>query len=449
MTTKLKIFIAWLMRYDWQWIDEKSADMCIKVLHSNATQYQKETALDFLMLFENFNPGRLKKMFASYKKLNAYNQEYLVDIQMGLCQEDLSPQSAKQTLKNLWMLLSNSKYPGVCEWAADEMCDYVHPFSLNKAIKKAVKPHTQYQHYFSKEFFWSHDLEYKTTKNWGRKKKAAWVEENAGYLPSPAWCLGDRPIYVYIFTVANYPDKWGDISLPGCAKDNHTFQKLFRPIATGGMEFFDDDIATNKNYFDCIKSMAKKENDAIHIFCNSHHGSWDAAGNHCQLLYDFDYNQQKQSFENTPTAKQIHNAVNIAAQKSPNILPIFIGDYCGSGGVAIEKRLSNKIENAGLKVKSFHPEGWNPPTIPSTHFEGIRRNSREIWLSGCRPEYYTYDTPEGGAFTNAFADSFSINKNFSKIMKQTGRKLIKNNIPSVPWLVCSAGRQRFKLKPKK
>ena len=119
---------------------------------------------------------------------------------------------------------------------------------------------------------------------------------------------------------------------------------------------------------------------------------------------------------------------------------------CGSGGVALEKNLGLKVKGSKLKVRSFHPEGWTPPTIPKTYFEGIKRASGEIWLNACRPETSCYDSPEGGFYTNAFAKSFSPDKSLSKIMKKTGRKLVKQGIPAVPVMVCSPGRQKFKLK---
>ena len=448
MNKKLQTFCNWLLAYDWQYIDSRTADMCIKVLHSNANQDTKESALDLLTYYEGWTSQQLNKLFLSFPKLNEYNQECLVDTQMAMYTEDISPKTATQYVKNLWLLLSGSAYNDTAEWAADDLCEYAHPFALNKAIKHYNNTRHKWKRYFARNYFWSQGLEYSEVKSWGRKKKAQWVKTNAAWLPSPQWCLGDRPIYVYIFTVAKYPDRWGDISLPGTNKDYTTFQKLFADIADGGIESYRNRKATNKKYFDCLASMADKEDNAVHIFCNSHHGSWDIAGNHCQLLYDFDYDQSRHTFVNTPTAHAVHQAVDQAAKKSPNILPIFIGDYCGSGGVAIEKAIRMQKRSKRIRVKSFHPEGWEPPTVPKSLFEGIRRNSREIWMSACRPESFSYDSPDGGCFTLAFRDSFSPSKSFSKIMKQTGRRLMKQGIPSVPWLVCSPGRQRSKLIPK-
>ena len=443
MNKNLKIFIQWLRNYPYDYIDNSTANKCIRVLHSNASQEDKEYALDMLSYFENWTVNQLKRLFDSYPKLNAYNQECLVDVQMYMYQEDTSSRVATQTQKNLWKLLSNSKYNDVAEWAADEMIDYVHPYNFNRAIANYNNNTNRWQRYFARWFMDMWDLNYNTAKKWGRPKKGQWVENNASYLPSPEWCLGDRPIYVYIFSVSDYPDKWGDISLPGCEKDSYTYQDIFKGIAKD-VEVYHNTSATNKNYFRCIASMAAKENDAIHIFCNSHHGSWDESGHHCQLLHDFDYDNVNKIFTNTPTASRIHYEVDQAARKSPNILPIFIADYCGSGGVALEKAMA--FIQSDIKTKSFHPEGWVPPTIPKSHFEGIRRASREIWLNACRAEQSCYDTPEGGVFTNAFAASFGKNKNLSKIMRQTGRKIIKNGTPSVPTMVCSPGSQKFSLR---
>ena len=436
-----KVFLQWLNNYSYDYIDSKTANRCIKLLHSRTSQDNKENALDFLSYYENWNVNQLKRLFDAYPKLNEYNQECLVDTQLAIYSEDLSPACFKQCMKNEWKLLSNSKYNDAAEWAADDMVDYVHPFNLNKAIANYNNNTNRWQRYFAREYLDYWDLDYKRVKRWGKEAKANWVLENAAWGASPRWCLGDRPIYVYIFTVSNYPDRWGDIDLPGCAKDSITYQKMFKGIAKS-IEVYADKDATNANYFKAIASIADKERNAIHIFCNSHHGSWDESGHHCQLLYDFDYSRENKIFINTPTSARIHYEVDVSCNKSANILPIFIADYCGSGGVATERAAS--LTN-GYKIKSFHPDGWVPDTVPSSYFEGIKRQSRELWLCGCRPEYFTYDTPDGGAFTLALDENFSADKNFIKIMKQTGKTLLKNKIPSVPWYVSSAGRQKFKL----
>ena len=441
MTDKLKKFIKWVRNYPNDYIDSKTANNCIKVLHSDAKQSDKEMCLDMLAFYEGWNTSQMKRLFESYPHLNRDNQECLVDTQWYMYTEDLSAAEARQYLANEWFLLSKTQYDSVAEWAADDFVDFAHPYCMNKAIKNFNNTQHKWKRYAARNWFDNWGEDYKEVKNWGKKKKIAWFAKNPDYLRLPKWCLGDRPIYVYIFTEDTYPDKWGDISLPGTIKDMKTYQDLFRTVATEGIEFYQNEQANTSRFMKCIDSMKDKEDNAIHVFIYSGHGSWDSTGAHCILLNDFEYDYNRHTFVNTPNAGQIHHAVDMACSKSPNILPIFILDSCGSGGVATERAF--QLNAKGLKVKSFHPEGWVPSTVPTELYEGIHRNSRELWIAACRPESYSYDSPDGGCFTLAFRDSFKVTRPIAKIMRKAGKKLMKQGTPSIPWLVTS-GKGKFK-----
>ena len=462
-TRGLTAFEQWLMTYTppqvGTFITTTDADKCIAELRKAPNQDVKDAALWQLNYYQDWSYSQMDKLSSSISALDEDNQWDLLSLMQTMFTDDFNAPTAEQYCKGWLKLMGNMKNKDDASSAADEACYYAHPVLMNRALAvfngnidpdyevNGIAPYFAYYYYDS---FVSDIVDEEPSrtlkKRWAQwwkpeTNKLTWMYANCDYVSAPRKYMKDGPVYAYIFTVSNYPDQWGDIDLPGTAKDATKMEAVFRQMPSlKVLKKYVDANATYTNFLKVWAEITALDSNEICFIYFSGHGATDDKGKiWYALLYDFNIDYVHGEFINTPKGAEVKDLMYGAKYMHNNKLIFFMSDSCLAGGFA---RATNR------KTKSFRPTVWGEqPIIPDVYYDMSYKNCGNFILA-CRENQYSYDTPDGGAFTKRYTDIWLNKKfkvSFGDTIKATGKKLLQDGFGQTPVMCCPKGNDKLSI----
>ena len=458
-------FELWLLTYTppdvGVFLTQKDVDKCIAELKKSVSMDVKAAAVWQLNYYQNWNADQFNKMCSSMAYLDESTEWDVMSLMETMFTDMFNAPTAEAYCKGWITLMNGMKDKDDAGSAADDACYFAHPVLMDHALSRfngnvdpdysvnGIGPYFGY-YYFDGLVSGTYVDEdpaktLKTRwsqwwKNAANKKK--WLNENCDYVSAPRKYMKNGDIYAYIFTVSNYPDKWGPIDLPGTAKDSDNMERLFRSMPRiKSVKTYKNEAASYANFMSAWNELSAFDSNEICFVYFSGHGATDDKGTIWYiLLHDFDIDFTKGEFINTPMGSQLQDLMYGAKYMHNNKLVFFITDSCLAGGLAKSKTLSDK------KVKSFRPSVWGEqPLIPDVYYDMSYKNLGNFILS-CRENQYSYDTPDGGAFTKRYSDIW-LNKKFKLsfdfMLKSTSKKLLQDGFGMTPVMCCPKGNEKL------
>ena len=446
-------FESWLLTYETPGLgyqlSKKDANRCIKILQNPIKQEELEdAAILFLEFFYDWNKNQIKAITSVQKKLSYDNQDDLLMLYETLPgKEDFSSATTKAYVNGLVRLMQQTTGKDNREYAADMASDVAYPSLMKIAYKNwegEWTPEHKTFKYFASNYAWFWvDVEVnpkrtfkKRWSKWWKKNKKQWIKDYVD-LKVPNKFTKQGSNYVYIFSVSDYPSKWGTgIDLPGVALDApfvEAWAKTLPRLET--LEIYENEQATTKKLYEVIDGIQNLSWDAKVFIYFTGHGSFD--GRYILLTHDFEYDFNSQKFVNVPVGKELQTKL-LKAPLETQMTKVMLVDACNSGGLA---------RNTLGQVKYWHPQSSVPNFIPNTYYNKIFK-SGNIWITACGADQYSYATTTGSSFTKTFFPLWKdkLYKNsINALTKKTGRILLKAGFPQTPELVCPKGDQKFKI----
>lgn len=458
-------FEAWLLTYtspmQGQKLTSIDADRCIQALRTGSSQDVKDAAIWQLSFYDDWSANQLKTLAGNIRYLDEDNQWDVMSLMETMFTDDFNAPTAEAFCRGWIGLMAGMRNKDDASTAADNACYFAHPVLMNHALARfngnvdpdyeinGVAPYFAYNYYDSLVSDYVDEDPSKSLKRrwsqWWHKKEnqLMWLHENCDYVAAPRKYMRGGDIHAYIFTVSNYPDCWGNIDLPGTAKDAKRVAETFLGFPNiKTVRVYQDQMATYDNYKKVWQEIASFDSNEIFFIYFSGHGATDSKGKlFYLLLYDFGIDYVKGEFTNTPSGTEIQDSMYGAKYMHNNKLVFLITDSCLAGGLA-------RSQSTGLekRIKSFRPLLWGEtPIMPDVYYDLANKNLGNYILS-CRENQYSYDTPDGGAFTINFFDLWKDKKfkvPFENMLKLTGKQLLRDGFGMTPTMVCPKGNEKL------
>lgn len=455
LAAKFNAFEQYLLTYDNppnNTITSADADKCLSIIANKSKPNNlKEAAIDYLaMFYSDWKPSQIKKLSSYQTILSPDNQSEIIDTMEFQYIDDWNANLCS-AYAQAWIRLMNNGTTENRVYAADSASCYAHPklmkYALDSFGGNIDPPEHQVAQYFSVSYFDYFTSDYveeepirtlkaRWSKWWSKSEnKKQFLLDWSDSLAGPRKWIKGGPIYAFVFGVSDYPEKWGDIDLAGVAKDMITMSNTFsRMPKIKEIRVYKDYECTMSNFTQAIQHMKDLPEDAWVFYYFSGHGSVDPYGNTYILLSDFDIDQYNKVFINTPSGSQLQTMIYNASYMHNNRIPVVILDSCLSGGMA---------KTPKGRIKSYNPFVVN--NIPVNYFDSITKSGK-TYLTACRGNQYSYDTPNGGAFTVNFTQQWldkNFNISFIKLLKKTGKRLLNEGYPMTPQIYCPKGNEQL------
>jgi hypothetical protein len=430
-------------------IYSSDADRCIKILHGKKSEDLKDAALSMIgCYYSDWTASQLTRFSAAQNFLTYDLQDTLIGTYADIVTDILNVHACEAYAKG-WIRLIQSGHKDNRIYAVDSACVYGHPILADFALR-CFRGNTDpedsnvlqyFGYYYYQSLFWQFvDLDPENTLKdrwvawWNNKdNKTNWIYSNADYLAAPWKYVKDGPVYAYIFGVSDYPSQWGNIDLPGVAKDIVNVEAMFKSIPRiKSVKVYKNNQATYHNFVNSFnKDMVSLPDNAIVFVYFSGHGAIDSSGMRFILPYDFDVDYNNKTYVNAVSSLKMWELTKpIPGLRNQRAITILDSCYSGSMGKAAKAR-----------AKFFSDSNIPPPVIPHDWSDGVWRNG-PMFLCATRGDTPSYDTDDGGAFTVRFVNNWGKNNfktRFNKLMQLTGKNLIKDGFPQVPVIICTKG----------
>ena len=456
-------FDQWLLTYTpppmGVFLSRDDANRCLQVCAGAKSMDVKVAAIWQLNYYQDWSADQITRFANSTRTMDAWTQWDVLSAMSTMFTDDFNAPTAQAYCDGWITLMRTMKDPSDRSSAADEATYYANPGLMQHALN-SFRGNTDPDYeedgipqYFAYYYYDSLVSDYvdedpastlkKRWQSWWKvpANKKAWLFENSAYVSAPRKYVKDGDIYAYIFVVSNYPNRWGDIDLPGTAKDAATMEYLFRSMPrTKSVKVYRDEQASYANLKAAFNEIIAKDSNELCFVYFSGHGATDVKGTIWYiLLHDFDIDYTKGEFINTLSGKELQDLMYAAKYMHNNKLTFFISDSCLAGGMV-------SAQDSPGRVKSYRPAIWNPVNILPNVYSDMYYKNLGNYLLASRGNQFSYDTPDGGAYTVRLSKLWGDKKfkmPFDVMMNKTGKLLLKDGFGMTPQLVCPKGNEKL------
>lgn len=456
-------FDQWLLTYTppppGTLITRTDANKCLQVCVGAKPIEVKAAAVWQLGYYWDWSGDQITRLANSVRTMDESTQWDVMSLMSTMFTDDFNAPTADAYCKGWLTLMRTMKNIDDRSSAADSACYYANPGLMQHALSSfggntdpdyevnGIAPYFAYYYYDSLVSSYVEEEPANTLKHrwseWWRipANKHNWLMENSDYVSAPRKYVKNGDIYAYIFTVSDYPAKWGDIDLPGANKDADTMAALFKAMPkTKSVKVYKDAAANYANFHAAWNEIIAKDSNELCFVFFSGHGATSASGTKWYiLLHDFDINYASGEFINTPGGRELQDLMYASKYMKNNKLTFFLSDSCLAGGLVNAQAVKGRI-------KSYRPKAWGEVTLLPTVYSDLSFKNLGNYMLACRGNQYSYDTPTGGAFTLALSKIWGDKKfkmPFGVMMNKTGRSLLKDGFGMTPQLVVPKGNEKL------
>ena len=456
-------FDQWLLTYTpppmGTLLARADANRCLQALAGAKPMTVKAAAVWQLNYYQDWSSDQIDRFANSTRTLDESTQWDVLSTMSTMFTDEFNAPTADAYCKGWQTLMHTMKNIDDRSSAADEACYYANPGLMQHALNSfrgntdpdyevnGIDQYFAYYYYDSLVSSYIDEEPVNTLKQrwqqWWKvpANKHNWLMENSDYVSAPRKFVKNGDIYAYIFTVSDYPAKWGDIDLPGANKDADTMAALFRSMSkTKSVKVYKDAQANYANFKATWQEIIAKDSNELCFVFFSGHGATDVKGTIWYiLLYDFDVDSTKGEFINTLNGKELQDFMYASKYMHNNKLTFFVTDSCLAGGLV-------SAQAAKGRIKSYRPKEWGSVTLLPTVYSDVCFKNLGNYMFSCRGNQYSYDTPDGGAYTLALSKLWGNKKfkmPFGVMMNKTGQQLLKGGFGMTPQLVVPKGNEKL------